>query len=523
VQGRTVGSYRVTELLGEGGMGAVYRAVHLTLGRKAAVKVLLEELSHNKDVVARFFNEARAATAIDHPGIVSVFDFGYADDGCAYIIMEYLEGESLGDRRRREGRLPVEQVLTLGRQVAGALGAAHKQGIVHRDLKPDNIMVVPDPDVLGGERAKILDFGIAKLLDRESDTLPGVQTKSGRIMGTPAYMAPEQCRGAGKVDARADIYALGCVLYALVCGQPPFVFEGTGDLIAAHLNLPPPAPRLWVPDLPQAVEDVLLRLLAKRPEDRYATMAEVVEALEAASAGKLPARLGVKQAPPPAAKPADPTMLLPTVPARPPQPTTTLGTAVGQSVSSAPARRAWRLPAALGAAAVAAAIGVLAWRNGSATRSAPAATAAASAAAAAPARAPAAASAAPADVTLGLTSEPSGADVYRASDGIRLGATPLSKTFPRTDGEARFIVKHAGFEDQAVTLSAAADGTLAVTLRPLAPPPPGRSGGEHARRHAAARAEGEPAPASAAPPPRTAERPGKARPVEDGALDPYAQ
>jgi serine/threonine-protein kinase len=515
VIGRTVGSYRVTELLGEGGMGAVYRAVHVALGRKAAVKVLLEELSHNKDVVARFFNEARAATTINHPGIVSVFDFGYADDGCAYIIMEHLDGESLGDRRRRVGRLPVAEVLTIGRQVAGALGAAHKQGIVHRDLKPDNVMMVPDPDVLGGERAKILDFGIAKLLDRESDTLPGVETKSGRILGTPAYMAPEQCRGAGKVDARADIYALGCVIYALVCGHPPFVAEGTGELIAAHLTAPPPPPRTIVPDLPQAVEDVVLRLLAKRPEDRYATMAEVVEALEAASAGKLPARLGLVKRPE-AAK-ADAATLAPTVDDRPRQPTT-LGTAVGQSMSQPPARPAWRAPVLGGLALAAAAGGLFAWRQAG-VRPPPPVSAPSPAA-------PPGAPHAPPEVTLGITSTPPGADVYRAADGIRLGATPFAKTFPRTDGEARFIVKRAGFEDETVTLSAAGDGTRAVELRPVAPSAPlPKETPRHASRRAAA---GSTPPPREAPPSsseiRAVEKPaGKSKPLEDGALDPYAQ
>jgi serine/threonine-protein kinase len=508
VLGRTVGSYRITEQLGEGGMGAVYRAVHTTLGRKAAVKVLLDELSHNKDVVARFFNEAKAATAIDHPGIVSVFDFGY-DDGRAYIIMEYLEGESLGEKRRRDGHMPVDEVLILGRQVAGALGAAHKQGIIHRDLKPDNIMVVLDPDVLGGQRAKILDFGIAKLLDNERDTAPGVETKSGRIMGTPAYMAPEQCRGAGRVDARADIYALGCVLYAMICGQPPFVGEGAGELIAAHLNQPPPPPRWWVNDLPQPVEDVLLRLLEKKPEDRYQTMAEVVAALEAASAGKLPAHLGLKK--PPVLPKRDEAMLVPTIAERPqaqpaPQPTT-LGSAVGQSLSTPPTGGR-KLPLVVGAVAVVAVVGGVAFLRGSPSP--------APAPAAAP---PVAAPKLPAEVTLGLTSTPSGADVYRAADGIRLGATPFSKTFPRTDGEARFIVKHAGFEEETVTLSVADDGTREVVLRALAPAPTAKTS-ERPRRSSSRVAA--PAARPDEPTPARHEAPAGKSKVEDGALDPYA-
>jgi serine/threonine-protein kinase len=286
--------------------------------------------------------------------------------------------------------------------------------------------------------------------------------------------------------------------------------------------LPPPPPRTLVPDLPQVIEDVILRLLAKRPEDRYATMAEVVEALEAASAGKIPARLGLVkkvEAPRP-----DPATLAPTVDDRPRQPTT-LGTAVGQSMSQLPARAAWRAPVLGGLALAAVAGGLFAWRQAGVAR--PTIGSVGPGGADTPSPSPAAPSAprpSP-EVTLGLTSTPPGADVYRAADGIRLGATPFSKTFPRTDGEARFIVKRAGFEDETVALSAATDGTRAVELKPLAPAP--RAQHESDRpRHASRRA----AEASATPPGevpaevRAVEKPaGKSKPLEDGALDPYAQ
>jgi serine/threonine protein kinase len=508
VRGRVFGNYRIGEQLGEGGMGAVYRAEHTQLGKKAAVKVLLEELSNNKDVVARFFNEARAATAIDHPGIVTVFDFGYAADHRAYIVMEFLEGETLGERRRRLGRLPVPEALIICRQVAGALGAAHARGIVHRDLKPDNIMLVRDPDVLGGQRAKVLDFGIAKLVERDEakadDTLPAVKTKSGKIMGTPTYMAPEQCRGAGDVDHRADMYALGCVLYALVCGRPPFLAEASGDLIAAHILSEPPAPRSVSPEIPEPVEEVMLRLMAKRPDDRYASMTEVVAALEGASAGALPAGLGRRTS---AVRPVASGDLLPTVDDGPRQPTT-LGSAAQQSTSLPTAGRGRRRSVVgllVGAAAVAAlAIGLRA-RTPTPLRPAVASS---------PVETPGTGSTpepAPRTVTLTLSSDPTGAHVFRASDGVALGVTPLSTSVERGDGETRFILKHKGFYEEAVTFGAASDGARHVTLRGIG------------RTAPASRGQGAPAsPAKSAAPSVTPAPPRHAgKPIENGAIDPY--
>jgi serine/threonine-protein kinase len=237
-------------------------------------------------VVRRFFNEARAATQVRHPGIVEVFDFGYADDGSAFIIMELLHGEPLSARLSRMGRLPMDMCLRLVQQMAGALGAAHATGIVHRDLKPDNIFIVRDPDVTGGERAKVLDFGIAKLAgDMSAEEL---KTRTGAVIGTPRYMAPEQCRGAREVDLRADLYALGCIFYEMQCGQPPFLEKGIGDLFAAHMFWPPPPPSSLEPSIPSGVEAVLLCLLAKEPDQRFPTAQAFLNALEQAGAGPLP-------------------------------------------------------------------------------------------------------------------------------------------------------------------------------------------------------------------------------------------
>jgi len=273
--GRNLGNYHVVSQIGEGGMGVVYLARHVTLGRNAAVKVLRPELTANREIAARFFNEARAATAVRHAGIIEVFDFGFLEDRSAYIIMEFLEGESLAARIRR-GPLSISTALIVVRAIARALQAAHEHSIVHRDLKPDNVFLVPDADLPGGERIKLLDFGIAKLASVGETT----HTRTGAVMGTPTYMAPEQCRGAGSVDHRADLYALGCVAYEMVCGTPPFVAEGVGDLIASHLHFQPEPLRTRRLDVPVEVEALVLRLLQKDPQARPQSAGDVVQAID---------------------------------------------------------------------------------------------------------------------------------------------------------------------------------------------------------------------------------------------------
>ncbi|MEZ4363760.1 MAG: protein kinase [Kofleriaceae bacterium] len=274
--GETIGSYRILHKLGEGGMGAVYVAQHTLLGRKAAIKVLLPALSSQPEVVERFFNEARAVTSINDPGIVQVFDFGHHRDGSAFIVMELLEGEALNARMAQRGRLSAVEALRIGRQVAVSLATVHHHGIVHRDLKPENVFMVRDPEVAHGERAKILDFGIAKLSADPSMS----KTSAGALLGTPMYMSPEQCRGAGEVDFRSDIYALGCMLFHLAVGQPPFVGSGVGDVLVAHMTEPAPAPSSRCPGLPAAFDALVLRCLAKSPDERFAHMGEVAHAID---------------------------------------------------------------------------------------------------------------------------------------------------------------------------------------------------------------------------------------------------
>jgi hypothetical protein len=272
--GAQVGAYRVLQQIGEGGMGTVWLAEHSMLGRRAAIKMLHAAFTNRPDIVARFFNEARAATAIADPGIVQIFDFGHHVDGTAYIAMEFLEGEGLDRRLRRLGRLALADALRIMRQVASTLGVAHQRGIVHRDLKPENIFLVRDPEVAGGERAKILDFGIAKLSND-----PNVKTNTSAVMGTPSYMSPEQCRGAGQVDQRSDVYALGCVLFALVSGAPPFDAEGPGDILAMHLREPPPLLSSRAPGVGPEADAIAHRCLAKDPAQRFPSGAELAAAL----------------------------------------------------------------------------------------------------------------------------------------------------------------------------------------------------------------------------------------------------
>jgi serine/threonine-protein kinase len=339
VNGGTLGSYRLERELGRGGMGAVYVGVHTLLGRRAAVKVLLPELSRHQAIVQRFFNEARAATAIKHPGIVEIYDFGFAADGSAYIVMELLAGESLADRLRR-GPLPLATAIQIARQTATALGAAHRGGIVHRDLKPDNVFLVPDAETALGERVKLLDFGIAKLVD------PGEvgRTHAGSVMGTPMYMAPEQCRGAADLDHRADLYALGCVLHEMVAGAPPFVGDAAGVVLGAHLHLPPPPLRSLVPHATAELEAVVLRLLAKDPAARPASADAVAAELVAVGAP-----LGLSR----------PSGLLatPAITGGAATPRTTLGGASGQLARTANLRRGRRIALAAGLALLVAAGG----------------------------------------------------------------------------------------------------------------------------------------------------------------------
>jgi serine/threonine-protein kinase len=272
VIGQVIGNYKIVRQLGEGGMGAVYLAEHQRIARRAAIKLLLPQFSNDAMVLERFFSEARATSVIRHPGIVEILDCGVHQDR-AYIVMELLEGQSVAGLLREAGPLRgphLPMALEIGRQIADAVGAAHTAGIVHRDLKPDNAFLVGQPLEGSPVLVKILDFGIAKLSGGEMGKVS--TTRSGTILGTPTYMSPEQCRGSAKVDSRADIYSLGCILFEALAGRPPFVYEGVGDLIIAHVSEAPPPLRSMAPEAPAALEALIARMLAKAPAERPATM-----------------------------------------------------------------------------------------------------------------------------------------------------------------------------------------------------------------------------------------------------------
>ncbi|MGE0404596.1 MAG: serine/threonine-protein kinase [Kofleriaceae bacterium] len=269
--GLRVGRYEVVRKLGQGGFGILYVGRDVELDREVALKFLRPEHLTRPDVVQRFLQEARSAAKIHHAGIVTVFECGQVSgtgtraDDTVYIAMELLHGESLHVRLKREGRLAPELAVNITRQVCSALMAAHVAGIVHRDLKPDNLFLVPDPAVRGGVRVKILDFGVAKLADGQ--LADGVRTHSAMLLGTPMYMSPEQCKSSAKVDHRSDIYAVGCILFQLLCGCAPY--EGdAGELIAQHQLAPIPTPRAYAPEVPGPLEVLVTQMLAKTPDER---------------------------------------------------------------------------------------------------------------------------------------------------------------------------------------------------------------------------------------------------------------
>ena len=277
--GLRLNNYEVVSLLGEGGMGTVYLARHTFMGRRAAIKFLRPELLQDQSIVGRFLDEARATNAIQHPNIIDIIDVGLLSDGkTPYLMMEFLDGESLSSRLERSRPLPLHEAVEIACQTASALAAAHTRHIVHRDLKPDNLYLLPDESRVTKVRVKVLDFGIAKL---RGDARGGaVKTQTGAIMGTPLYMSPEQCRGiSADIDHRTDIYALGTILYEMLCGQAPFPGEGLGDILMRHMSEAPVSLRRRVPEIPESLDHAVLRALAKKREERFDSMDEFAQAV----------------------------------------------------------------------------------------------------------------------------------------------------------------------------------------------------------------------------------------------------
>jgi serine/threonine protein kinase len=267
------GKYRIEERLSEGGMGTVYRGTHVLMDKTVAVKVLRPSLAADEKIVARFSREARAASRISHPHALSVTDFGEAEDGVVFLVMEYLSGKTLKDIIRQEGPMPLSRAVEILRQVGGALDTAHSEGVVHRDLKSDNIMLLSSS---GTDYAKVLDFGIAKIKERDGEYDPGL-TAPDLVIGTPQYMSPEQCSQSPDIDARSDIYSLGVILYEMLVGHVPFTGESPTAIMLKHLQQPAPSVSDERTDVPQAVSHIVSRAMAKRPEDRYQSAAGLVD------------------------------------------------------------------------------------------------------------------------------------------------------------------------------------------------------------------------------------------------------
>lgn len=272
--GQQVGQYRILERLGEGGTGEVYTAVHQLIGRRAAVKFLRKEVSTEGNIISRFIEEARAVNGIRHPNIVDITDFG-EHDGRHFLVMELLEGETVADAIEREGHFDELTAADIAHQVSSALAAAHEAGFVHRDIKPENLFLTNHPD--RPRFVKVLDFGIAKLTNEVDG--PKRQTVTGTVLGTPTYMSPEQCLGQADIDGRSDIYSLGCVLYEMVVGHPPFDEPTLGSLIVAHCHDQPVPPRDLNGQISQLMNRTILQALAKKRDDRFFDIVEMRQRL----------------------------------------------------------------------------------------------------------------------------------------------------------------------------------------------------------------------------------------------------
>ncbi len=272
--------YRVESLLGQGGMGSVYRATHLELDRTIALKIVLPDFVSNTETMERFRQEARAAARLNHPNVISVYDFGVLPTGQAYLAMELLTGHSLRAELERDLSLSPKRILEIMRPVCQAVDAAHRAGVIHRDLKPDNIVIERNDH--GEEHIKVVDFGIAKLREKSGARQSNL-TEPGLVMGTPHYMSPEQCRGED-LDACSDIYSLGVTAYEMLVGHVPFDAPTPSAVIVQHAIDPPPPLRRLRPDLPEEIERVVLRALSKRRTDRQQLAMEFYAELESAIA-----------------------------------------------------------------------------------------------------------------------------------------------------------------------------------------------------------------------------------------------
>src|SRR4051812_9339958 len=271
--------YRVERRLGRGGMGILYLALEPGLERRVALKLIAPEAADDEVFARRFAEESRIAASIEHPNVVPIYAAG-EEAGVPYIAMRYVAGADLARRLAREGRLSPQVAVDLIAQIGNGLDAIHAAGLIHRDVKPANVLLSGDD---GGDHAYIADFGVARNVSTESGL-----TQTGRFVGTLDYVAPEQISG-GAIDARVDVYALGCLLFKLLTGEVPFPKEGDAARLFAHLNDPPPAPSLYVPEVSMALDDVVIRAMSKSPDDRYPSAGDLGRAAQPAQRGERPA------------------------------------------------------------------------------------------------------------------------------------------------------------------------------------------------------------------------------------------
>jgi serine/threonine-protein kinase len=447
--GQTLGKYRITRLIGSGGMGAVFEASHESINQRVAVKVLHAKLTADTEAVQRFMKEAKTTSLVHHVGLVRVFDFGQLPDGAAYMMMEYLEGESLRARLATVTKLEVVDSLRITRQIAAALAAAHDKGVVHRDLKPENVLLVPDPETPSGERAKVLDFGIAKVLEPDGEVL---KTTTGAILGTPTYMSPEQCRGVGNVTEKADVYSLGAMLYQMIAGRPPFVGQGSGDLIAMHIIETPTPLHELMPGVSPDVETLVHQMLIKKPDERP-SMRQVLQSLE---------QLGLT------ATSATGTQVV-IVPPPPPPPSRS---------------RAVVLGVALGVLGLG---GVALLLAGGGRHRGPEPTVPPPGPAQGPPPPP---TPGPALVKLEILSQPPGAQVLGLPSQEPLGVTPWRLERPKDRGPLELVLRLPGYTDQKLLLTAQADETRRVTMNPE--PVPAAKPAENTKKNAPVKKPGGP-------------------------------
>lgn len=269
--------YDIQTMLGVGGMSVVYRARHRLMDRTVAIKMLKRNLKDDNTAMERFRQEAQAASSLNHQNVITVYDFGVTPEGEAFLVMDYLSGESLRDLIDRKGHVPFKRALSIFEQVAAGLDATHKGGIVHRDLKPGNIFLLKQED--GTELAKLVDFGIAKMLPVSGKKQMQL-TQTGQVFGSPIYMSPEQCLGR-ELDARSDIYAFGCLMYETLTGEPPFMGDSILDIMNKHVGEEPKPFEKVIPEaaIPPELEQIMRRCMQKDPQDRFQSVSELCDAL----------------------------------------------------------------------------------------------------------------------------------------------------------------------------------------------------------------------------------------------------